>query len=76
MVRPVALSRSYVLTAGGRHRRRGACLARADPTAFDFLVIYEVATGAWTGKVIGGDPTLEATYMAAAKQLVERGAVA
>lgn len=43
---------------------------------FDFPVIWETAEGAWAEKVVGGDPALEPAYIAAARRLVERGAVA
>lgn len=47
-----------------------------NPETFDFPVISEVVEGAWADRVIKGDPDLEAPYIAAARRLVERGAVA
>lgn len=43
---------------------------------FDFPVIGETVEGAWAENVVRGDPTLEPAYIAAARRLVERGAVA
>lgn len=43
---------------------------------FDFPVIFETVAGAWAENVVRGDPALEPPYIAAAKRLVERGAVA
>ncbi|XSC42572.1 hypothetical protein ACF1BQ_029960 [Bradyrhizobium sp. RDT10] len=47
-----------------------------DPAAFDFPVISETVTGASVEKISRGDPALESAYIAAARRLVERGAVA
>ncbi|WP_008545049.1 hypothetical protein [Bradyrhizobium sp. CCGE-LA001] len=47
-----------------------------DPATFDFPVISETVEGAWVENVVRGDPTLERAYVAAARRLVERGAVA
>ncbi|MGY8685799.1 hypothetical protein Q2941_50100 [Bradyrhizobium sp. UFLA05-153] len=43
---------------------------------FDFPTIQETVAGAWVENVVHGDPTLEPAYIAAARRLVERGAVA
>ncbi len=43
---------------------------------FDFPIISETVPGAWVENVVRGDPTLEPAYIAAARRLVERGAVA
>lgn len=43
---------------------------------FDFPVIVEVIAGAWVENVVRGDAALEPAYVAAARRLVERGAVA
>ena len=43
---------------------------------FDFPVISETVAGAWVENVVRGDPALEPAYIAAARQLVERGAIA
>jgi hypothetical protein len=43
---------------------------------FNFPVISETVPGAWADVVIPGDPALEPAYVAAARQLVERGAIA
>lgn len=42
----------------------------------DFPVIAETVAGAWADNVISGDAALEPAYIAAARRLVERGAVA
>lgn len=47
-----------------------------NPTTFDFPIITETVTGAWADAVIRGDPSLEPVYIAAARALIERGAVA
>ncbi|MGY2843615.1 hypothetical protein ACVIWU_006508 [Bradyrhizobium sp. USDA 4509] len=44
--------------------------------AFDFPIILETVSGAWADTVIPGDPSLEPACVAAARRLVERGAVA
>lgn len=46
-----------------------------NPATYDFPVIAETVTGAWAEIVIRGDRTLEPACIAAAKRLVERGAV-
>lgn len=43
---------------------------------FEFPVIFESVPGAWVENVVRGNTTLEAAYIATAKRLVERGAVA
>lgn len=47
-----------------------------NPATDDFSVITETAEGAWADLVIRGDPALEPACIAAARRLVERGAVA
>lgn len=47
-----------------------------NPTTFDFPIISETVPGAWVENIVRGDPALESAYVAAAKRLVERGAVA
>lgn len=47
-----------------------------NPATFDFPIISETVAGAWADVVIRGDPTLESACIAAARRLVERGAVA
>ncbi|TWB86063.1 hypothetical protein FBZ93_1293 [Bradyrhizobium macuxiense] len=47
-----------------------------DPDTFDFPTISETVTGAWPDRILPGDPTLEPACIAAARRLVERGAVA
>jgi hypothetical protein len=46
------------------------------PPTFDFPVISETVAGAWAENVSRGDPSLESACIAAARRLVERGAVA
>lgn len=46
------------------------------PATFDFPIISETVAGAWAENVIRGDPALETAYTAAARRLVQRGAVA
>ncbi|UWU75851.1 hypothetical protein N2603_38835 [Bradyrhizobium huanghuaihaiense] len=43
---------------------------------YDFPVISETVAGAWADVAMRGDPELEPAYVAAARRLVERGAVA
>ncbi|WP_347339247.1 hypothetical protein [Bradyrhizobium ivorense] len=43
---------------------------------FDFPTISETVAGAWVENVVRGDPALEPAFIAAARRLVERGAVA
>lgn len=47
-----------------------------NPATFDFPIISESVAGAWADRVICGDPALEPAYTAAARRLVDRGAVA
>ncbi|WP_287298478.1 hypothetical protein [Mesorhizobium sp.] len=47
-----------------------------DPANYDFPIITETAEGAWADSVIRGNPALEPACIAAAKRLVERGAIA
>jgi len=50
--------------------------ALLNPATFDFPIISETVAGAWADKVLPGDPSLEPACIAAARRLVERGAVA
>ncbi|MGY4230147.1 hypothetical protein ACVMIH_007508 [Bradyrhizobium sp. USDA 4503] len=50
--------------------------ALLNPATFNFPVISETVAGAWVENVVRGDPSLEPAYIAAARRLVERGAVA
>lgn len=47
-----------------------------NPITFDVPVISETVAGAWVENVVCGDPALEPVYVAAAKRLVDRGAIA
>ncbi|MBM7487790.1 hypothetical protein ACVWWI_006655 [Bradyrhizobium sp. USDA 3686] len=47
-----------------------------NPETFDFPIISETVEGAWADVVVRGEPALEPAYIAAAKKLVQRGAVA
>jgi len=47
-----------------------------NPATYEFPVITETAEGAWSERVIRGDPALEHACVAAARRLVQRGAVA
>lgn len=47
-----------------------------NPATYDFPVILETVAGGWADVVVPGDPALEAACIAAARRLVERGAVA
>lgn len=47
-----------------------------DKSVFNFPVIREVVEGARFERVLRGDPELEAAYVAAAKRLQQRGAIA
>lgn len=47
-----------------------------NPAIFDFPTIAEVVEGAWADTVIRGDPSLRSACIAAARRLVDRGAVA
>ncbi|WIW50286.1 hypothetical protein ML401_38280 (plasmid) [Bradyrhizobium sp. 62B] len=46
-----------------------------NPATFDFPVISETVEGAWVENVVRGDPSLESAYVAAARRLVDRGAI-
>lgn len=46
------------------------------PESFDRPVILETIEGAWADIVIAGDPALEPAYIAAARRLIDRGAMA
>lgn len=46
------------------------------PVSFDIPTISETVTGAWAENVIRGDPALEPAFIAAARRLEERGALA
>lgn len=46
-----------------------------NPASYDFPFIIETVEGAWADIVVRGDPALEPACIAAAKRLVERGAV-
>lgn len=45
-------------------------------SSFNFSTISETVAGAWVENVVRGDPALEPAYIAAARRLLERGAVA
>lgn len=47
-----------------------------NPATFNFPVISETVAGAWVENVVRGDSALEPAFIAAARRLVERGAVA
>lgn len=47
-----------------------------NPETFDFPTISETVAGAWVENVVRGDPALAPAFIAAARRLVERGAVA
>ncbi|UPK07950.1 hypothetical protein [Bradyrhizobium sp. 170] len=47
-----------------------------DPAVFTFPVIWETVEGAQVERVVRGDPALEQAYVAAARRLVDRGAIA
>jgi hypothetical protein len=47
-----------------------------NPATYDFPIILETVEGAWAENVILGDPSLEPACIAAARRLVERGAIA
>lgn len=47
-----------------------------NPATFDFPVVVETVAGAWVENVVRGDPALEPAYVAAARRLADRGAVA
>ncbi|WP_024520898.1 hypothetical protein [Bradyrhizobium sp. Tv2a-2] len=64
------------------HLERGLSLDGAspgslmNPATFHFPILLETVEGAWADRVIQGDPGLEAAYIAAARRLIEQGAVA
>ncbi|QQN65462.1 hypothetical protein JIR23_06840 [Bradyrhizobium diazoefficiens] len=45
-------------------------------STFEFPVIAETVTGGWVENIVRGDPALEPAFIAAARRLVDRGAVA
>ncbi|WP_312002537.1 hypothetical protein [Bradyrhizobium hereditatis] len=47
-----------------------------NPATFDFPIISETVEGAWVENVVRGDPALAPAYIAAARRLVDRGAIA
>ncbi|MER9793659.1 hypothetical protein [Mesorhizobium sp. M0213] len=47
-----------------------------NPTTFDFPVISQAVAGAWPDQMVPGDPALEPACIAAARRLIERGAIA
>lgn len=47
-----------------------------NPATFDFPIVSETVAGAWVENVVRGDSALEPAYVAAAKRLVDRGAIA
>ncbi|MET4483635.1 hypothetical protein [Bradyrhizobium sp. F1.13.3] len=47
-----------------------------NPDTFSFPTIGETVAGAWVENVVRGDPALERAFIAAARRLVHRGAVA
>jgi hypothetical protein len=47
-----------------------------NPSTHDFPVVSATVPGAWVENVVRGDPSLESAYVATARSLVERGAVA
>jgi len=47
-----------------------------NPATFNFPIIFETVSGAWSDIVIPGDPSLDLACVGAARRLVERGAVA
>ncbi|WP_208758106.1 hypothetical protein [Bradyrhizobium zhanjiangense] len=57
-------------------RLKPASGAMLHPETFDFPVIWETVAGAWVENVVRGDPALEPAFIAAARRLVERGAMA
>lgn len=76
------LSRSL----GVLHLERGVPSGAAPPkpapgsmlnsATFEFPTTFETVAGAWVENVVRGDPALEPSFIAAARRLVERGAVA
>lgn len=47
-----------------------------NPATFNFPTILDTVAGAWVENVVRGDPSLEPAFIAAARRLIERGAVA
>lgn len=47
-----------------------------NPATYGFPILLETVEGAWADNVVRGDPALEPAYIAAARRLVQRGAVA
>ncbi|MET4121907.1 hypothetical protein ABIB85_008366 [Bradyrhizobium sp. JR1.5] len=47
-----------------------------NPDTFSFPTIGETVAGAWVENVVRGDPALDPAFIAAARRLVQRGAVA
>lgn len=47
-----------------------------NPATFDFPIVLETVEGAWADIAVAGNPALEQACIAAARRLVERGAVA
>lgn len=60
----------------GRHEQSPTPDRYMDPAWIGMPVISETAEGAWTERVVRGDPELADAYVAAARRLVDRGAVA
>lgn len=68
------------------HLERGISPGATPPTpvpgsmlssaTFDFPTIKETVAGAWVENVVRGDPALDPAFIAAARRLVERGAIA
>ncbi|MET4236320.1 hypothetical protein ABIA85_009635 [Bradyrhizobium sp. LA6.10] len=67
------LERGLALDATSPASPRGSML---NPDTFSFPTIDETVAGAWVENVVRGDPALEPAFIAAARRLVERGAVA
>nr|WP_247766872.1 hypothetical protein [Bradyrhizobium sp. 172] len=71
---------------GVMHLERGAPVGATPPipapgsmlnsATFNFPIISETVAGAWVENVVRGDPALEASFIAAAQRLVDRGAIA
>jgi hypothetical protein len=47
-----------------------------NPSTYNFPVVVATVPGAWVENVVRGDPSLEPAYVAAARSLVARGALA
>ncbi|WP_193395248.1 hypothetical protein [Bradyrhizobium pachyrhizi] len=54
---------------------QGLAGSMINPATYNFPIILETVAGAWSDIVIPGDPALEPACIAAARRLVERGAV-